>query len=79
MKYLIVYRVNWHRAKARYSRWEEEVEIVCYEMECVVAWFLTQQMKWEKRREGEKERGRRGHECYAKKQLLLWKHMGNEA
>ena len=48
-------------------------------MQYVTSWFLAQKIKWEKRKEEAKEEGKRGHECYAKKQMLLWELMKNEA
>ena len=35
----IVYRISWLRAKARYTRWEEELSLVKHEMTWTVAWF----------------------------------------
>jgi hypothetical protein len=75
-----VYRVNWHRAKARYNRWTEEVKIVRNEMEWTVAWFENMEYKWQRRFEKVKgEGGMSGHACYAKKQVLMWDKMENEA
>jgi hypothetical protein len=74
-----VYRVNWHRAKARYSRWMEEVVIVRNEMEWTVSWFENEQHKWEGRLHIAQEEGRSGHACYGKKQALMWEEMKQEA
>jgi hypothetical protein len=67
--------VIWHRAKARYTRWVEEVKIVGSEMEWTVAWFESMQRIWERRFLEAKEGGQRGHGCYAKKQALIWAEM----
>jgi hypothetical protein len=75
----LVYRVNWLRAKARFTRWEEEVKIVKNEMENTLAWFMHQQDKWYKRGEAANGNELVGLKCYARKQVLLWEVMGEEA
>jgi hypothetical protein len=74
-----VYRVNWHRAKARYSRWVEEVKIVHTEIKSTVGWFSHQRTTWERRAEDAKVTVQRGHECYANKQVLMWGAMEKSA
>ena len=34
-----VYRVNWLQAKARFDRWQEEVQLVMNEMSCLITQF----------------------------------------
>ena len=80
LKYLRkVYRVNWHRASARYQRWVEEEKIVKSEMKSTIAWFSHQDAIWRMRAEQAKQDGKRGHECYALKQSRLWEQLGKEA
>lgn len=74
-----VYRVNWHRASARYRRWVEEEKIIKSEMKSTVAWFEHQDEKWRARAERAKGDGKRGHRCYALKQSHLWEQLGKEA
>jgi hypothetical protein len=70
-----VYRVNWHRAKARYSRWAEEVKIVYTELESTIRWFSHRRTTWERRAKDAKVAVKRGHESYANKQALMWDAM----
>jgi hypothetical protein len=67
-----VYRVNWLRAKARFNRWEEEVNIVQHEMEWTVRWFEYQYHVWDGRAEESMEKGQAGHASYAWKQQEMW-------
>jgi hypothetical protein len=59
-----VYRVNWLRAKARYDRWSEELQLVPKEMEWTIATFRHYEEEWRKRaekyRDGENNKG-----CYS--------------
>jgi len=66
---LLVYRVNWLRAKARKERWEEEVELVKSEMDWTVNCFKKKERVWEEIAEAA-ERG--GHRAYAWKQSSVW-------
>jgi hypothetical protein len=70
-----VKRVNWLRAKARYSRWSEELQLVKHEMKWTIAWFSYQQRVWKKREEWATEQGLLGHGGYATKQVLHWTKM----
>jgi hypothetical protein len=74
-----VYRVNWHRASARYRRWVEEEKIVKSEMKSTIAWFADQEEKWRNRADRANQGGKSGHECYALKQAHLWEQLGKEA
>ncbi|KIK78660.1 hypothetical protein PAXRUDRAFT_49167, partial [Paxillus rubicundulus Ve08.2h10] len=40
------YRIKWLKTKARYCRWEEELELVRHEIYWVVKWFQGQEMEW---------------------------------
>ncbi|KAH7919749.1 hypothetical protein BV22DRAFT_1022428, partial [Leucogyrophana mollusca] len=70
------YRVNWLKAKARYLRWEEELEIVRHEMDWVVRWFSHQEQEW-KRWATQSQRS--GQRAYAEKQVNLWGRFKEEA
>jgi hypothetical protein len=67
--------VNWLRAKARYQRWEEELEIVENEMKWTMSWFSYQENRWRERAEWAEDEKLEGHRCYAEKQIYIWKKM----
>ena len=64
-----VLRVSWLKARARYERWREELDMVRREMLWVAIWFQHQQKEWERR---EREATEPGHKAYAAKQQSLW-------
>jgi hypothetical protein len=78
---LIVYRVNWLRAKARYARWEEEYNLVRHEMVWTVKYFQHRKRQWEERRIAVSDDGEvaTGLQCYAAKQVGLWWRFAEEA
>lgn len=55
----LVYRVSWLKSRARYRRWEEELQRVRYEMRWSVNWFEKNQQIWEKRSLESQESGPR--------------------
>ena len=69
----LVYRVNWLRAKARYDRWKEELEIVKHEMKWTILWFEHQLKEWMDRLNGSIKEDKPGHIAYAEKQVAMWK------
>jgi hypothetical protein len=73
LKYHLVERVNWLRTKARYQRWDEEVELVKSEMTWTLLWFGFQRNKWDERLGRALMAQSPGHQCYAQKQISLWK------
>lgn len=76
---ILVYRINWLRAKARADRWSEELKIVQKEMEWTMNWFKRQENNWKERAQ-QAELGRlKGHVCYAEKQQVMWKMMYTHA
>jgi hypothetical protein len=76
----IVYRISWLRAKARYTRWEEELSLVKHEMKWTVAWFETYENIWQKRFEDvEDEECADGLRCYALRQSQLWRDLGKHS
>jgi hypothetical protein len=78
---LIVYRVNWLRAKARYSRWEEEHNLVRHEMAWTGKYFQHWQQQWEDRRcaISDYTAHTAGLRCYAAKQAGLWRRFAENA
>lgn len=77
---MLVYRVSWLRAKARLTRWSEELQLVGYEMQWTVNWFRRMQEEWElrlKRLENDAEAP--GLDSYCYKQIELWKSMADKA
>lgn len=74
--FVIVYRVNWLRAKARRERWEEEVELVGGEMSWTVNCFKYHERMWKQM--AEEARGP-GQAAYAWKQNSKWKEWARSA
>jgi len=76
----LVYRVSWLRAKARFSRWSEELRLVELEMQWTVNWFRKKKEGWRKRlRDLEDEERPPGLDCYCHKQVVLWDSLANQA
>ena len=73
---MLVYRVNWLRAKARKDRWEEEMELVVSEMNWTVECFKYHEKRWERRAEGTQGLGQK---AYAWKQKAMWENWGKSA
>lgn len=70
---LLVYRVSWLRARARFLRWSEESRLVPMEMKWTVKWFSWQMEKWENRLQSIREDScPPGLEAYCHKQIALW-------
>ena len=70
--FILVYRVNWLKAKARVDRWQEELILVKHEMDWTIRWFQYQAKIWKERSELEDSMLPKGHEAYAIKQRKLW-------
>ncbi len=77
----IVYRVNWLRAKARYTRWEEEHNMVRHEMKWTIKYFQYQEQQWDRRRSAitDSAIGAVGLRCYAAKQAGQWRRFAEQA
>jgi len=71
-----VFRVSWLKAKARYDRWNEELQMVEGEMLWTTLWFKHQERKWEKRCT---EAIEPGHQSYAAKKQDLWERFREKA
>jgi len=76
----LVYRVSWLRAKARFSRWSEELRIVGYEMQWTINWFRWKEEQWRLRLNNmEDEERPPGLDCYCYKQMALWNSLADQA
>jgi hypothetical protein len=64
------------KARARYLRWSEEVNMVKAEMYWVTLWFKHQEQSWEERLKNSEDTGR---QAYAAKQQDLWARFQNQA
>jgi hypothetical protein len=71
--------VSWLRAKARYDRWNEELLLVRYEMTWALTWYAYQRREWERRAVWAEMQHLSGHRCYAEKQVVMWRRMGDTA
>nr|VWP01792.1 Cytochrome P450 monooxygenase AKT7 (EC (AK-toxin biosynthesis protein 7) [Ganoderma boninense] len=70
-------RMLWLRAYARKARWEEERELVPFEMECTVRSFDGKARQWET---WAVDGGRTpGHEAFAQRQIALWQSLRDHA
>src|ERR1700727_2605395 len=77
---LLVYRVSWLRAKARFDRWSEELRLVEHEMQWTVNWFRGKEGEWRKRlQDMEDEERPPGLDCYCHKQMVLWGSLADQA
>lgn len=72
---VVVYRVNWLRAKARRDRWKEEKDLVKAEMGWVINYFEYRQSRWE----ALIPHGGYGGACYAKRQAAMWAEFALDA
>ena len=62
-------RMLWLRAHARKQRWDEELELVQFEMECTIRSFARKAEEWEKWRDlGSTP----GHIAFACRQRAMW-------
>jgi hypothetical protein len=77
---VLVYRVNWLCAKARYTRWEEEHNLIPHEMQWTVSYFQYREKEWRERKAWiAPDDGRSpGLHAYASKQGM-WKAFSEDA
>lgn len=75
---MLVHRVNWLRARARLTRWQEEVVLIKTEMDSTIRFFTVQAEKWTARVIS-KSSVTPGHVCYAKKQESMWTNLADQA
>jgi hypothetical protein len=71
-----VHRIGWLKARARYERWKEELEIVKHEMVWTTLWFKHQEQKWER---WYKTYPKPGLKAYAAKQKDVWEMFRKKA
>lgn len=64
------------KAKARYERWKEELDLVRNEMYWTMLWFEYQKKVWEEQVDNVEEPG---HKAYAAKQMDIWQRFQNSA
>ena len=69
-------RMLWLRAYARKQRWDEEIVLVPFEMECTVRSFQKWAAEWEEWEAGSQTPG---HSAFAFKQIAIWKSLGEHA
>jgi hypothetical protein len=64
-----VQRVSWLKARARYERWKEELQMVKHEMVWTTLWFKHLEQNWDVHyKSSEKPR----QKAYAAKQKDVW-------
>lgn len=73
---LEVERVSWFKARARYERWREELQMVKHEMFWTTLWFKHHVSEWERRRNGAQNAG---HRAYAARQKNIWEKFRKRA
>jgi len=64
------------KARARYERWKEELQIVKHEMFWTTLWFKHHEQEWERRY---KTYPNPGLKAYAAKQKNVWKRFREKA
>ena len=69
---LIVYWINWLRARAKKTRWSEEAILIPMEMRWTVNFFMNKVRAWEQLETGSTTQGVR---AYASKQCALWRQL----
>lgn len=66
----------WLRAYARKARWEEELELVPFEMDCTVRAFEWKAADWE---EWLPLGATDGHSAFAHRQVEMWRSLRDHA
>ncbi|KAI1783693.1 hypothetical protein LXA43DRAFT_902998, partial [Ganoderma leucocontextum] len=69
-------RMLWLRAYARKARWDEELELVPFEMECTIRSFERKAADWEG---WLPLGGTAGHTAFAHRQVALWRSLRDHA
>lgn len=75
----LVYRVHWLRARARYERWREEMDLTSHEMLWTVNFFDFKSRQWKEWADTAYNNDRPGHYYYANRQYSLWLSMADHA
>jgi hypothetical protein len=71
-----VYRINWLRARAKMSRWKEEIVLIPQEMQWTVRFFEFKCREWEEHRKSSVSAGQRS---YAARQRAMWMYLHSHA
>ena len=71
-----MYRINWLRARAKKSRWEEESLLIPMEMNWTVNFFMRKAKEWQDLETGSLTKGPR---AYASKQCAMWRQLAERA
>ena len=71
-----VYRINWLRARAKKSRWEEEITLIRREMEWTQLFFNHKAKEWKDMAD---DSGTPGQRSYAEKQSAMWLGLSHES
>ncbi|KAI1783871.1 hypothetical protein LXA43DRAFT_902761, partial [Ganoderma leucocontextum] len=69
-------RMLWLRAYARKSRWDEEVVLLPFEMECTERFFAMYSSRWTEWAESSTTPG---HRAYALREVALWRSLAEHA
>ncbi|QRV88425.1 hypothetical protein RhiJN_16443 [Ceratobasidium sp. AG-Ba] len=72
-------KVEWFRGKARYERWEEEVEILKREMASVLFSFDSEANKWKELRNTMEASFDNGYSLFCSQQIAFWGTQRNNA
>lgn len=79
IKFYLVNRVHWLRARAQRQRWQEELILVEREMEWTVRYYLHQSGVWAERRRTADDIEDRGAAVYAARKIDMWRNMAASA
>ncbi len=79
LKFNVVERVHWLRAKAQFQRWLEEQRSIHNEAEWVPAYFQARSEMWRKLMISAAERSLKGHEAYASAQVCAWEELSSSS
>lgn len=64
------------KARAKYQRWKEELEMVKHEMVWTTLWFKHHEQEWERQH---KNSAKAGLKAYAAKQKDIWERFRKKA
>lgn len=70
---LLVYRINYLRAKARRDRWEEEMMLLKKEVTWSLAWFTYQADWWKDKGESDESQLSTGQQAFCRKMTAKWR------
>lgn len=73
---VIVYRVNWFRAKARQDRWQEAKAISGVHMSCTIQHFEKKEQYWQ---DHSIKASKEGYKEYALREANMWAQFASQA